>query len=150
MKTNLEKLTELLCTVPEIEKDVKELRFGCKIEFDSWKDFSYILRITNQQEITYYKNVNWFHTIEEQTYTVWMEDIIENRWQYKVIWNTIGYHHLMRYTELNFYWMTISTENNLIIYTENQGHYICEIDNTKDLSEQSEETLGDIYTFLTK
>jgi len=31
MKTGLEQLTEILCTEPEIEKDIKELRFGCRV-----------------------------------------------------------------------------------------------------------------------
>tara|TARA_R110000851_G_C13064646_1_gene564310 strand:- start:285 stop:449 length:165 start_codon:yes stop_codon:yes gene_type:complete len=31
----IEQLQEILCTVPSVEKDVKELRFGCKVTLQS-------------------------------------------------------------------------------------------------------------------
>ena len=150
--TNLEKLTELLCTVPEIEKEQKELRFGCKIKmFDStmyWVDSDYGRYICVDQHFLYQDNPEWslFEPEKEQ--------------DYKIIWNPIQERNLRMYImQLTFndnHWEEYDDfEDSKEWYYKNRKlvmrNNITDIlDNTKDLQDQTEETLWKILYFLTK
>lgn len=146
MKTNLEKLRELLCTVPEIEKDIKELRKWCLIEAEDfpWEHFEYLYELEKDEQ--WYTWIQLYRLNDKnrcEFFHVWKEEI----WCHKIIWNPLQERHLRMYCKEK--WI----ENVRIKWCwemVQENEHICRLDNTKDLESQSEETLGKILDFLTK
>lgn len=135
MKTNLKKLTALLCEVDEVKKDIMELRFWCKVYYN-W-----------EYRIIYdYKNIAWKIFINIGR---WLsEEYKDNYWIKEIIWNPIEYHHLMMYCESKWIKLSINNYN-----TTQSGIFFnwngcCVLDNSKPLNQQSAETLWKIYNFL--
>lgn len=144
--TYKQQLTEELCTVPEIEKQIKELKFGCKLKINKYNliydcidtyDIVVCDIVFDGEKVF---SINW-NILSEQ---------VEKKFQWKksikeIIWNPIEYHHLMMYCESKNISMRI--ESLWIIYI-NANRKICDFDNTKPLSEQSEEVYEQILIAL--
>ena len=82
MKTYYEQLRELLCEVPEIKKDLEELRFWCEIE-----------RYWN-----IYTLIEWKHFIDEN----WKYQKSQNNvndFSKTIIWNPIEERHIRMYCD---------------------------------------------------
>jgi len=137
MKKPIEQLKEILCTVPEVEKDVKKLRFGCRV----WND-----------------RVLWFEELEDDEWYykeyILVDDLFNIGCWYEdemiITWNHLTLKHLMMYCNekyhneyLNIRWWTIYYD----IDWYNEYSWIS-LDITKELHEQEEETLVDIINFL--
>lgn len=135
MKTNLEKLKEELCTVPEIKEDIMELRFWTKVEWE-WEVLIYTWK-------NWKPSMNWNH---EMIFFRWkyLQTILKNN--IKNLWNPIGEHHLRMYFEEIAIGTEIRWDGTFQAYT---GHIITKLDNKKSFSKQSEETLGKILEYLT-
>lgn len=129
--TYLQKLTDLVCQEKDIEKDLKELKFWCKLKSK-----------INWNELFLIKN----NYIEYDT-TEW----IYNNTNVEIIWNPLELHHLMWYCELKWIYFKIENYTNsreeklsLISIRYHQISY----NNTKPLSQQNEEVLKNIFEAL--
>ena len=95
METNKQKLTELLCTVPEIKEDIMELRLWTQINIPFWEQ-------SHQYTILDYpfdESERWEQTFYCRSNAIWAWsckrlDITEIN---EIIWNPLDYHHLMMY-----------------------------------------------------
>ena len=135
MKTNLEKLTALLCEYKEVEKDIMELKFWTKILL---KDYIW--------EKTINQLVDWFC---REFYVCTIKDKFNQNDIEKIIWNQIEERHLRMYCESKWYAFAIWSNWKLIWNRNEEGSYTeIQLENSKPLSEQSEETLWQIFNFL--
>lgn len=129
----LEKLTDLVCQEKNIEKDLKELRFWCKLRYGSYiVDFLY--------------HFNWEDFIH---WKYWFEDwvLAMNRKIDEIIWNPLEFHHLMMYCEnkkIKFDIKQFCWESEIFINTDR----IVKLDVKKPLHQQSEEVLKNIFEAL--
>ena len=151
MKTNLQKLTDILCTVPEIEKDIKELRFGYKVWIYRYKTDSYIYwYIVNKNEIS---SLEWWtymledYPFYENTNPEWDNFIDWDKWYTDKIWNPIQERNLRMYCNEKEIFFMIEEDWMLRFH---DSFDVIKLDNTKDLQDQTEETLWKIVEFLTK
>ena len=131
MKTTLQKLTEKLCEIREIKEDITGLRFWCVI----W-DHRYL-----------WMSEEWYYYLAPIKIS---RNVINEAWyieEEEMIWNPIQLHHLI--------WYCDSKDINLVITQkwyiwEPRERYSALLDITKDLSNQSEETLEKILNFITE
>lgn len=133
--TYKQKLTDLLCTLDAIEKQIKELKFGCKIIYN-WE----IIVLDN---LNYIDSYNYKKLIYNPL--CWkICDLCEA----EIIWNPIEYHHLMMYCKEKNFWFIISKSEVNIRNKKGFLSFEIEFDNTKPLSEQSEEVYEQILIAL--
>ena len=125
----IEQLRSILCTgCKSVDKDVKELRFGCRVlnsySGDIWEYIG--------KDKAYHKE-----------YGIWIikENSISDN---EIIWNPIKEHHFFTYCqekeiffEMNSDWMFYNIYNKINNY-----------DFTKELYEQEDKVLLDIINFL--
>lgn len=149
--TYKQQLTDLLCTEKSVDEQIKELKMGCKVilyENDWW---DYWWKTHEMEDII----------ISQDWYTLWENDINDynhiddNGWYlwhsyYKIIWNPIEYHHLMMYCEEKDINMTLFHDWDMIRYFSKsiEDIEVTKLDNTKPLSEQSEEVYEKILIAL--
>lgn len=114
--THKQQLTEELCTLPEIDKQIKELKF-------------------------------WTEYIDSATWLVFLSIWDTATWSIKIIWNPIEERHLRMYFK-NKWIENIFINTDWKIFNWWNWVAICELDNTKPLSEQSEEVFEQILIAL--
>lgn len=130
----IDQLRNIFCNDAEIKKDLKEVKFWTKIRY-----WSYI--------------VNFLYSFEWEDvicWKYWLDDwiIAMNRKIDEVIWNDIHERHLRMYCENKNIIMSINN------YNSNQSGIFfdwngcCILDNTKDLQNQSDETIQKIIDYL--
>ena len=131
----IEQLQEILCTVESVEKDVKELRFGCLVKS------KYQIEKVNS-----YKN--W------QLYTCFLDNrlnlnqrviLIED---VEIIWNPLSLKHLMMYCNESKIFIEFNSSWDYWTIIDWYEGFLWKYDITKELYEQEEETLVDIINFL--
>lgn len=147
--TTIEKIKEILCTVPEVEKDLMELKFRCRVVVENdneecileWKylytdEEDWLLRAEillddNNQISSYY----------------WWDDNASFTLYNKIIWNPLQRRHLLMYCNIKV--IDIDINSCWTIWKDNWTNKpIAKLDNTKDLEDQPEETLEKILAFL--
>ena len=131
-----EKLRELLCEVPEIKKDLEELRFWSYLY---WRDSSWKLNYDRAIII-------WIKKITLEIYIV---PILKSR--IEKIENPIEERHIRMYcenTKLRFDFLQeyIQISN---VFTKEKSKLI-ELDKTKDFDNQSETLYNELYEALLK
>jgi len=155
MKTNLEQLQEILCTVESVEKDVKELRIGCKVIYND-NEITYTrseqCEISDswlQEQVFYFDSWKWweFEFINNPSQTPYA---FSDMAKIKKLWNPLTLKHLMMYCNekgmiVNIYnWYARFLKNSFIW----ELLYKIEYDITKELYEQEDKVLLDIINFL--
>ena len=147
----IEKLREILCTVPEIKEDLEKLivwwkiKEGCVIErwenqtHYLWTDFFNKWEKESSWEVFHYFWVLW------RWWGIWRDNI---DW---VVWeNPIQERHLRMYCEK---WinkkMIINYFSQICTFDENGKQVkICRINNKKDLQDQEDSVIQSIVDFL--
>ena len=133
--TYKQKLTDLFCEVSEIKEQRMELKEWCKIEYSIKqsivKTTSSILFVNPYSENIY---VHPWHNYKTPK-LIKREDVNQ------IIWNPLGYHHLMMYCAK--YRILIQFNIGLIVFLENDT--MIELDYTKSFSEQNEEVYEWIF-----
>ncbi len=136
----IEQLQEILCEVESVEKDVKELRFGC--EFSAlWAK----QRFTELDQWCIYINKWWELVYDTDEY-----------WEVhcKILWNPLSLKHLMMYCNekginLITQWEWIfSLEKWQKLTPKSKLEIVTKYDITKPLYQQSDEVLEKIFNFL--
>jgi len=137
----IEQLQEILCTVESVEKDVKELRFGCKLKM--WEDWE-----VDYWLFTHKEQVDEFSWFIHQTNDDWSLFCWEEWQDYKIIWNPLTLKHLMMYC--NEKGIDIDYNSSWALWKDNWTNKpIATLDITKDyLYEQEDKVLLDIINFL--
>lgn len=143
MKTNLEKLRDILCTVEEVEEDLKEVRFWSKVINKKSQQEYWINRRTRNWlyswwKVKLYDNIRWF----------WTPACIDLDY-FNIIWNEIHERHLRMYCEskdliFQMSWPCLWIYRNHI----DKNILAIQLDNKLSLENQSEETLWAIVKFL--
>ena len=129
----IEQLQEILCTVESVEKDVKELRFGC--EFSAlWAK----QRFTELDQWCIYINKWWELVYDTDEY---------GEVHCKIIWNPLSLKHLMMYSQEQ--WIRIAITCKWIQWIS-RGFLQEEIEyNHKlELYEQEDKVLLEIFNFF--
>lgn len=135
--TNKNKLRELFITVPEIKKDLMELKFWTKISCNTeiWK------------LINFSKKDNWYNVLHSDNQKR------DFKWEYnefnkiEIIWNKLEKRHIEIYMSKQFYSMC-RFYNEWLILRFWLDRIIVKLDNTKDFDNQTEETYWEIFNFL--
>lgn len=153
-----DQLREILCEVPEVDKDVKELRFGCKI-----KD----LFLKSDDRVKFVNNEWWVWTIN-LCHIQYFNDEEKFEDRFEIIWNKLQEKHLFMYCESK--WIRLLRASNWLLFTMSikeseiktqkeklsvfgecemkvDKEVICILEN-KDLEDQSEETGQKLIKFL--
>lgn len=152
--TYLEKLTDLVCQEKDIEKDLKELRFWCKIK--SWKNIHIITNIewwwktnapfldTRYVRCTPYLNFQFDIKQKEKI------KLLSDDWKWvEIIWNPLELHHLMLYCSKKWWPFTIGSQWRMMWNKQKDwSYYEIQLDNKKPLHQQSEEVLKNIFEAL--
>ena len=138
----IEQLRSILCTgCKSVEKDVKELRFGCKIKmYEDW-EIDYWL-FTHKEQVDEF---NWFihQTNDNWSLFCWEE------WQdFSIIWNPLSLKHLMMYCNESKIFIEFNSSWDYWTIIDWYEGFLWKYDITKELYEQEEETLVDIINFL--
>jgi len=142
--TYKEKLIELFKTIPEIKKDLEELRFWCILKAINWiSEWQYIYLNKISKHILIEKNL-------------WQRCKINNITdEFEIIWNSLEERHLRMYCEKN-------NKKNIVFFLdelceiipqkETWFHFsiLCKIDNTKSFDNQEDEIYKTIFYYLTK
>jgi len=152
-----DQLREILCEVPEVEKDIMEWKKWFQIlmthipwammeywwDEGAWWEQEEILEVWPDLE-TYWD------------YCITKDDNIQNGWHeehectYKIIWNPLQERNLRMYCDyINLY--LIITTTWMISYIKKDNEMIntgIKLDNTKELEDQSEETGQKLIKFL--
>ena len=134
-----QKLIELLKTVPEIKKDIEELKWCCEVEY-VWAFKQYWSWIYYLVEIVWC----WAELYRpwEMSFTVPEED-------FEVIWNPLEERHLRVYCTYLNKWTYIWIDSNWVYTLEAWfDKFIVELDNTKSFNDQTDEVYGKIVEFL--
>jgi len=155
--TNLEQLQEILCTVESVEKDVKELRFGCRIsQHNHCRKETIYLGDTPNEDSCMWSNLFYTYDIRNE-FPYWespseySDDFRGNNKHndFKIIWNPLSLKHLMMYC--NEKGIEFKIHENWDLYrTEScaDDRFITQLDITKELYEQEDKVLLDIINFL--
>ena len=151
-----EQLQEILCTVDSVNKDVKELRFGCKVKyyFDSfqWEEERLLRYLYEDNTSIIYENISnikdWCSFSYNISEYLKSEIVTED---FKKLWNPLSLKHLMMYCKENQ--IICNLENSwYITFVDNRWkpkNWIVKYDITKDyLHEQEDKVLLDIINFL--
>lgn len=135
--TYKQQLTELFCTVPEIDKQIKELKIGTKV----------ILKDYFWEKILLWSSL--INIMVDEPFNI---KIDKYNWLEEIIWNPIEYHHLMMYCRNNNILYSFNNKQWFdIIELKNENDLIdIPLDNTKLFNEQSEEVYENIFNFLNK
>ena len=149
----IEQLQEILCTVPSVEKDVKELRFGCKVTLQSDIENDKPSIVINQN----WSNTRCWENAFNILNTIWVystasitdyEKFSSNHRIKAIIWNPLTLKHLMMYC--NEKWIFLQIDSLWSIYDISTwfAKYIWVYDIKKELHEQEDKVLLDIINFL--
>lgn len=140
--TYLEKLTDLVCQEKDIEKQIKELKFGTEIKVDGikWK----VLSVSENWKIKF---------IDGKWYIAWDDDNKTDEYNPKIeiIWNPLELHHLIWFCENKKIKFSLQTQflwnlkQTMLFFNRN---WCCKYDNKKPLHQQSEEVLKNIFEAL--
>ena len=139
-----QKLIDLLKTVPEIKKDLEELKFGCRVRQVYNEKRSYKNTYIHLKEDTY---------CQEDEYDQWdFYDKFEDRdlRDEDIIWHPIEERHLRMYCESKYILLLIAW-NWSFCRADHEGWYEnlwFKLDNTKSFNDQTEEVYTDIVEFL--
>ena len=128
----IEQLCAILCTAPSVEKDVKELRFGCEFSCLWAKQ-----RFTELDQWCIYINKWWELVYDTDEY-----------WEVhcKIIWNPLSLKQLILFCNEKNLQLEFSVQR-ISLDTWWDGVYI-NYDHTKELYEQEDKVLLDIINFL--
>ena len=147
-----EQLQEILCTVDSVNKDVKELRFGCKVKyyFDSfqWEEERLLRYLYEDNTSIIYENISnikdWCSFSYNISEYLKSEIVTED---FKKLWNPLSLKHLMMYCNEKGINMDI-TQKWIILMWWFELIHITTLDITKELHEQEDKVLLDIINFL--
>ena len=131
----IEQLQEILCTgCKSVEKDVKELKFGCEFSCLWAKQ-----RFTELDQWCIYINKWWELVYDTDEY-----------WEVhcKIIWNPLSLKHLMMYCNESKIFIEFNSSWDYWTIIDWYEGFLWKYDITKELHEQEEETLVDIINFL--
>ena len=140
----IEQLQEILCTgCKSVEKDVKELRFGCVV-IDKDNLPRTVLKKYHSENIVLMED----SVIKPYITRIWDEDMR----RYKIIWNPLSLKHLMMYC--NKIWIALWIDWKVINSIVHDDYWVNFIDVTeeynpsKELYEQEDKVLLDIINFF--
>lgn len=135
----IDELRELLCTVPEINEESMELRFGC-ILFWEWENIVYL----EPWAPTMWWWSNSVRAIRGSRIQTFGNDT------YKTLWNPIQERHLRMYCDKRSPHISIFSDGEIwrVTWRSYDDELICKLNNTKDFHNQSDETIKQILTFL--
>lgn len=153
-----ERLIELFKTIPEIKKDLEELKFWCRLKTPRGEIVKFSHTIKHEAGVRTVKDTDGT-TFETKT-NAWTNYICikEDGWIYqywlfgedKIIWNPIEERHLRIFCEESGYIMI--DEYGVILDASDVDYQpeVCELNNKKAFSEQSESFYKKLYLFLKK
>ena len=134
----IEQLQEILCTgCKSVEKDVKELRFGCVV-IDKDNLPRTVLKKYHSENIVLMED----SVIKPYITRIWDEDMR----RYKIIWNPLSLKHIMMYANEKGIKITIERQNMLfeILWDWSYIKYNYNL----ELHEQEDKVLLDIINFF--
>lgn len=149
-----DQLREILCEVPEINGNVKELKKGCEIWVYIFDTDSYVywtmtwsIKFNIDSDVYELKDYPLHENLQKREYEnmEWYD-----KWYINIIWNPLKRRHLLMYCDyINLY--LIITTTWMISYIKKDNEMIntgIKLDNTKDLEDQSEEIGQKLIKFL--
>jgi len=158
MKNNMtykDKLTELLKTVPEIKKDLEELRFWCSFKYENQWDNEILTFCSIYEDTWWTLTLSFLIPNKERTDEInsFSDDDLINL--IKIIWNPIQYHNLEQYCvskhiklirQANWVLKEISWES----FETETSEIITNLDNIKSFNNQEDKVYEDLFNYLTK
>ena len=149
------KTNRTIKTVPEIKKDLEELKFGCEVKLGVVWGWYWIDNITTRiiRRCEWLKwevyNVEWNpYCLVYVKHSSFPEDPSMIK---EIIWNPLEERHLRMYCEKKgILWFLWINKIELWIPWNESNALWCRIDNTKSFNDQTEEVYEKIVEFLTK
>lgn len=143
--TNKEKLIEILRTIPEIKKDLEELRFWTLLDL-KWNPAKIIYTEWEFAKIEFLENSFNKRISTLRVKNLYLNEYEKENWysnSLKIIWNPIHRHHLIQYILIMVF------SSNVGCFKDIYGKIEIEfLSSSSSLNNQTEEVLGQIYNFL--